>query len=113
MAPRRRRRCRWRWWWSGSRGRGTTWKRRWGKSVPRSMEEEKRHEWLITGGGLDLFALPEVQAPAGFGARIQILAGVAPAFADRAVSARPSAPIMWFLNRRFGLGLPEYDSPEL
>jgi Heparinase II/III-like protein len=60
-----------------------------------------------TGGGLDLFALPEVEAPAAFGARIQILGGVSPAFADCAVSARPSAPLMGFLNRRFGLGLPE------
>lgn len=60
-----------------------------------------------TGGGLDLLALPEVRAPATFGARIPILGGVAPTFADCDVSARPSAPLMWFLNRRFGLGLPE------
>jgi hypothetical protein len=60
-----------------------------------------------TGGGLDLFALPEVAAPASFGTRIQILGGVSPAFADCAMNARPSAPLMWFLNRRFGLGLPE------
>jgi hypothetical protein len=65
-----------------------------------------------TGGGLDLLALPEVAAPATFGARIQILGGVAPAFADCAVSARPAAPLMWFLNRRFGLGLREYEAPE-
>src|SRR5207244_11495456 len=58
-----------------------------------------------TGGGLDLLALPEVKAPATFGARIQIIGGVSPAFADCAVSARPSAPLLWFLNRRFGLGL--------
>ncbi len=65
-----------------------------------------------TGGGLDLFALPEVKAPAAFGARIQIIGGVAPAFADCAVSARPSAPLMGFLNRRFGLGLREYETPD-
>jgi Heparinase II/III-like protein len=60
-----------------------------------------------TGGGLDLCALPEVKAPAAFGARIQILGGVAPAFADCRVGVQPSTPLMWFLNRRFGLGLPE------
>ena len=62
-----------------------------------------------TAGRLDLFAWPEVKAPAEFGARIQIIGGVAPAFADCSVSARPSPEVMWFVNRRFGLGLRAYD----
>jgi hypothetical protein len=62
-----------------------------------------------TGGQLDLFARPEAKAPAEFGARIQIIGGVAPAFADCSVSAKPSPEIMWFVNRRLGLGLREYD----
>jgi hypothetical protein len=62
-----------------------------------------------TGGKLDLFARPEAKAPAEFGARIQIIGGVAPAFADCSVSAKPSPEIMWFVNRRLGLGLSAYD----
>lgn len=62
-----------------------------------------------TGGKLDLFALPEVTARATFAARIQIIGGVAPAFADCAVDARPSREILWFVNRRLGLGLRDYN----
>jgi len=62
-----------------------------------------------TGGKLDLFARPEAKAPAEFGARIQIIGGVAPAFADCSVNAKPSPEIMWFVNRRLGLGLRAYD----
>ncbi len=62
-----------------------------------------------TRGQLDLFARPEVKAPAEFGARIQIVGGVAPAFADCSVSAKPSPEIMWFVNRRLDLGLRAHD----
>jgi hypothetical protein len=62
-----------------------------------------------TGGKLDLFARPEAKAPAEFGARIQITGGVAPAFADCSVNAKPSPEIMWFVNRRLNLGLSAYD----
>ncbi|MFZ2644454.1 MAG: heparinase II/III family protein [Verrucomicrobiia bacterium] len=62
-----------------------------------------------TGGQLDLFARPEAKAPAEFGARIQIIGGIAPAFADCGINAKPSAEIMWFVNRRLGLGLRAYD----
>ncbi|MEW6356469.1 MAG: heparinase II/III family protein [Planctomycetota bacterium] len=65
-----------------------------------------------TSGGVDPMARPEVQEPAKFGARIEIMNGVYPAFADCGVNARPSADIMWFVSRRFRLGLrrwEEYD----
>jgi len=62
-----------------------------------------------TGGGLDLFVRPEVKAPATFATRIQIIGGVAPAFADCAVDARPSGAVLWFVNRRLGLGLRDYE----
>jgi len=65
-----------------------------------------------TGDRLDLLALPESQAPARFPARIQIINGVSPAFADCAVDARPAAPVMRLLNGRLGLGLPQYAGPE-
>ncbi|MCX5685676.1 MAG: heparinase II/III family protein, partial [Planctomycetota bacterium] len=66
-----------------------------------------------TGGQVDLMARPEARAPAMFAAHIQIIGGVAPAFADCAVNARPSPAIMYYLNRRFGLGLEEYRKLDL
>ena len=57
-----------------------------------------------TGGGVDLLARPEARAPASFGARIQIIGGVSPAFADCAVNATPDAPTVYFVNRALGLG---------
>ncbi len=62
-----------------------------------------------TGGNLDLMARPDVRGPAMFGANIGIIGGVSPAFADCAVNARPSPLIMWFVNRRYGVGLRDYD----
>jgi len=66
-----------------------------------------------TQGGVDLLALPEARAPAMFGARIQIIGGVAPAFADCSVKAQPAADTMYFVNRRFALGLHAYDTLDL
>ncbi|MDQ3813200.1 MAG: hypothetical protein M3347_04525, partial [Armatimonadota bacterium] len=62
-----------------------------------------------TGGQVDLLAVPEARMPATFGARIQIINNIAPAFADCGVFAKPSPDIMYFVNRRFGLGLRDYE----
>jgi hypothetical protein len=62
-----------------------------------------------TGGGVDLFAGDAVRVPATYGARIEIINGVFPAFADCSVTARPSARILQFVNRVYGLGLRGYD----
>ncbi len=63
-----------------------------------------------TAGGVDMLLRPEVRAPAMFGANIQIIGGVAPAFADCSVTARPDTPTMYFVNRALGLGLEGYES---
>lgn len=63
-----------------------------------------------TGGALDLLSLPEAQMPARFGARIQITNRISPAFADCSVSAQAPNPPLWLANRRFGLGLNEYQT---
>ncbi len=63
-----------------------------------------------TGGGVDMLLRPEVRAPAMFGANIQIIGGVAPAFADCGVTSRPDTPTMYFVNRALGLGLAGYES---
>ena len=74
------------------------------------LSEEIRR---ATGGQADLLARPEARAPATFPPRIQIIGGVAPAFADCHVPATPSPSTMYYLNRRFGLGLAEYKAVDL
>ncbi len=65
-----------------------------------------------TSGGVDLLSLPAAKAPARFGADIQIIGGVSPAFADCGVNAGPAADTMYFVNRYLGLGLPQYNEME-
>ena len=62
-----------------------------------------------TSGAVDLLGREQVRMPAMYGARIQIINGVCPAFADCSVQAHPSSDIMWFVNRRLGLGLPQHN----
>lgn len=61
-----------------------------------------------TNGKLDLLARPEARMPALFAARIGIVSGISPAFADCPVFAKPDTTLMVALNRRFSLGLPQY-----
>lgn len=63
-----------------------------------------------TGGGIDLISRETARAPALYGTRIEIAGGVCPAFADCSVTARPSAQLVWYINRYFGLGLPGGES---
>lgn len=61
-----------------------------------------------TDGKLDLLLLPQVKAPAMFGASIEVINHVYPAIADCGVNAQPDTPLMWFVNRRLQLGLSGY-----
>jgi hypothetical protein len=61
-----------------------------------------------TAGGVDLLRRDGIEAPAGFGARIEIAEGVYPAFADCRPGTRPDERTMWFVGRIFGLGVPRY-----
>ncbi len=65
--------------------------------------------YQATDGGLDLMARSEAAAPATYGARIQIIGGISPAFSDCSVTARPDRRSMYYVNRRFELGLDGYD----
>ncbi|MBD3293527.1 MAG: hypothetical protein GF393_11425 [Armatimonadia bacterium] len=65
--------------------------------------------YQATDGALDMMERPDVAAPATFGRRIQIIGGVAPAFADCSINARPDSRWMWYLNERFGLDLDQYE----
>jgi len=66
-----------------------------------------------TGGGLDLLKDESARAPAAYGARIEIVDGVCPAFADCSVDARPGPQMGWYISRRFGLGLREHETREV
>jgi hypothetical protein len=65
-----------------------------------------------TGGKLDLLANEKARQAAAFGARMEIINGVYPAFADCSVSARPSPGLMYFVSRRFGLGLRSWEEAD-
>jgi len=61
--------------------------------------------YQATGGKVDLLQDRKAKQAATFGANIEILNGVYPAFADCSIDARPSPQLMYFVSRRVGLGL--------
>jgi len=63
-----------------------------------------------TGGKVDLLAPPAVKAAATFGGRIEIINGISPAIADCHIYPRPDAGLMYYINRRFALGLAGFDT---
>ena len=65
--------------------------------------------YQATKGKVDLFRDPKLKQIANFGANIEILNDVYPAFADCSVRARPSSHLMYFISRRFGLGLRSWE----
>jgi len=65
--------------------------------------------YQATGGKVDLLQHPKVKQVAMFGSNIEILNGVYPAFADCSVRAKPGSRLMYFLSRRFGLGLRNWE----
>lgn len=65
--------------------------------------------YQATNGKVDLLQNPKAKQAATFGANIEILNGVYPAFADCSVRARPSSQLMYYLSRRLGLGLRSWE----
>jgi hypothetical protein len=65
--------------------------------------------YQATGGKVDLFDNDKVRRDAMFGSQIEIINGVYPAFADCSIRARPSSRIMYFVSRRLGLGLRNWE----
>jgi len=60
--------------------------------------------WQATGGKIDMMAGKSVSVPALFPRKIEIINGVAPAFADCSVGTRAPADIVHFISRRYRLG---------
>jgi len=71
------------------------------------MLSEMIHQ--ATAGKVDLLQEAKVKQAAMFGSKIEIINGVYPAFADCSVRAKPSSLLMYFISRRFGLGLRSWD----
>ena len=65
-----------------------------------------------TGGALDLLAVEGVKEPAQFGARLEIFNGLYPAFADCPIATRPDPAAMYYVSRRLGLGLEQWERKE-
>jgi len=63
-----------------------------------------------TAGKLDLLQDTKARQAATFGAKIEIINGVYPAFADCSIRARPSSDLMYFVSRRLGMGLRSWDN---
>jgi len=65
--------------------------------------------YQATDGKADLLQDAKVKQAATFGSRIEIINGVYPAFADCSVRAEPSSRLMYFISRRIGLGLRNWE----
>ncbi|MBN2593476.1 MAG: heparinase II/III family protein [Sedimentisphaerales bacterium] len=65
--------------------------------------------YQATDGKVDLLQDAKVKQAAAFGSRIEIINGVYPAFADCSIRAEPGSQLMYFISRRFGLGLRNWE----
>lgn len=63
--------------------------------------------WQATGGKIDLFSYPKMQKVAFFGAQFAMLPGNFADFGDAHYMVQPDANLMAYINRIFGLGLPD------
>ncbi|MCX5638927.1 MAG: hypothetical protein NTX52_14720 [Planctomycetota bacterium] len=61
--------------------------------------------YQATNSKVDLLQNRKAKQAATFGVNIEILNGVYPAFADCSIDAKPASQLMFFVSRRFGLGL--------
>ena len=65
--------------------------------------------YQATDGKVDLLQDAKVKQAATFGSRIEIINGVYPAFADCSIRAEPGSRLMYFISRRLGLGLRNWE----
>lgn len=65
--------------------------------------------YQATNGKVDLLEAPKVKQAARFGSEIEIINGVYPAFADCSINAQPGSRLMYYLSRRFSMGLRSWE----
>ncbi len=68
--------------------------------------------WHATAGEIDLMGDERVREIAQFGARMEIMPGAYPAFADCQVEVSPITDVMRYVSRRFGLGMTQWEAAE-
>ena len=68
--------------------------------------------WQATRGAVDLLADEHVKLVAQYGARLEIMPGTYPAFADCHPGTTPPAGLMQFVSRRYSLGLRSWEATE-
>lgn len=66
--------------------------------------------YQATSGKVDLLQAPKVKQAARFGSKIEIINGVYPAFADCSIRAKPGSRLMYYLSRRFRMGLQSWEN---
>ncbi|MHC4396228.1 MAG: heparinase II/III domain-containing protein [Planctomycetota bacterium] len=69
--------------------------------------------YQATGGKLDLMDVREARPAAMYAARAEIINGIYPTFSDCSINARPYTKAMWYVNRRFKLGLDEWEKEDI
>lgn len=75
-----------------------------------AMLSESIHQ--ATGGKVDILDNDRAKAAGAFGANIEIGNGAYPAFADCSVRAAPGSGLMYFVSRRFGMGLQKWEDTD-
>jgi len=65
--------------------------------------------YQATDAKVDIIDNEQAKAAARFGAKIEIINGVYPAFADCSVRSKPSSRLMYFVSRRFGMALASWE----
>jgi len=65
--------------------------------------------YQATNGKVDLLQNNKAKQAATFGAKIEIINGVYPAFADCSIRAQPSSKLMYFVSRRLGFALRSWE----
>ncbi|MBN2312279.1 MAG: heparinase II/III family protein [Sedimentisphaerales bacterium] len=65
--------------------------------------------YQATGGHIDLFQETKAKQAATFGSKIQMINDVYPAFADCSIRATPSDRLMYYVSRRLGMGLRQWE----
>ncbi|MHC4325635.1 MAG: heparinase II/III domain-containing protein [Planctomycetota bacterium] len=65
--------------------------------------------YQATDGKVKLLEDAKAKQAATFGSRIEIINRIYPAFADCSIRARPGSQLMYFISRRLGLGLRDWE----
>lgn len=69
--------------------------------------------WQATGGQIDLFTIPKVQAIARYIPRLEVTPGVFPTISDSRIGTAPDSSLMCYLSKSLGLGLTAYENCQL